>query len=335
MTVSGALALPPASGIIATLIYILGVTAAVVFTACGRPQAGSGSADAAWLEPLRSAASAVKTGDLEVARREYRLALDALGEDGPPGPRRDATRGLARAEAVSGNLPEAEALYLQALEGMVDSLGVVTVPGGKLVATLGSLADLYLSMGRPRQAEAYFRRILDLRDQGWVELAAHDMGLAFTVGGMSRALAALGDSSGADSLAARAMGLRLYAEAFDGFINDKVEDADAGLRRALSLQIRFLGPHHEDAARTSHLLAEVLRASGRTDEAQVLYRRAIAAFSHAASDHLGHAAALDGLAELLKQQGNGEQSADLQRQAHALRQAYRVAAAAPGRGTAR
>jgi len=308
------------------------LTAAVVVAACGRPKADPSPVDAAWLTSLKSAANAVKTGDLETARREYRLALEALAQNGPPRPRHEATRGLARVEAVSGNLAEAEALYLWSLGHMVDSLGVAKAPKGQLIAALGSLADLNLSMGRPRQAETYFQRILTLRDEGWVSLRPQDMGLAFTVAGMSKVRAALGDTSAADSLSARAMGLRLYAEAYDMYIHDRTEEAESGLRRALSLQIRFLGADHEDTARTAHLLALLLEASSQTEEALVLYRRAVSAYARSGGDRLDHAAALDDLAALLRRLGRTEQTGDLETRAGHLRQAFRTAAGEPGIG---
>ena len=270
----------------------------------------------------------MKTGDLETARLEYRRALEALGQGGPPGPRRDAIWGLARVEAASGNLAESEALHLRSLDYMVDSLGVAKVPGEKLIAALGSLADLNLSMGRPRQAEAYFRRILALRNEGWVTLEPHDMGFAFTVGGMSRARAALGDSVAADSLSKRALGLRQYAQAYNRHIGGDTEETESGLRRALSMQIRFLGPDHEDTARTAHLLALVLETAGKTEQALVLYRRAEYAFAASAGDRLDHAAALDDQAALLRQLGRGERTGDLETRARRLREAFRSAAAA-------
>ena len=103
-------------------------------------------------------------------------------------------------------------------------------------------------------------------------LRAHDL-----IGGVGEIRRLVDDTHGipgADSLAGRAMGINLLSQGYDLFIAERLDEAEPQLRRALTLQERFVGPRHPDAALSAHLLGRIIELTGRADEAADLYRRA-------------------------------------------------------------
>ncbi|MFH1568029.1 MAG: tetratricopeptide repeat protein [Gemmatimonadota bacterium] len=281
-----------------------------LLVSCAGPPAAPATGDRAWEATFQRAAQLLEEGRTGDAAEQYAAALQQVpAGDGHSEARLQALEGLARARIMTGELGRAESLYVEVLAILADSLRAVEVPGERLVSTLGTLADLNQSLGRPQRSEAYYRRILELSEGGWVELGPTDLALAYTLAGMARLRRARGDSTAADLLAGRAMGVNLLSQAHDLYIHDRLDEAEPLLRRALALQERFLGPGHGDLAETCLLLGRLLEATGHGDEALAQYRRAAAIGAELAGRAGGiEAAALEDLAALLRQQGTSDEA---------------------------
>lgn len=284
-----------ASTILATLLLA---------TACTRPE-GHSPGPAAWQGRLQQAAAHLEAGRLDEASAEYRAALDLLrGADAAPLDRVTAMEGLSRALILQGDLAAAESLYTTALETLTDTVGLAHVPGTRLISVLGTLADLNQSLGRTGRAEAYYLRIAGVAEAGWVDLQPTDLALAYTLAGLARVRRARGDTSGADSLAGRAMGINLLSQGYDLFIAERLDEAEPLLRRALALQERFVGLRHPDAARSTHLLGRVTELTGRAAEAADLYHRAAEIYRYGEGRlAVEEAAVLADLADLQRERG--------------------------------
>jgi len=287
------------------MIRALLVAALLAATSCSAPEAGTAGGPEPWRAPRERAAALRKEGKLDEAAAELATALQLLRAAGGPAlDRAAALEGLARTRLQQGDLAAAESLYVAALSTLTDTVGLAAVPGPRLVAVLGTLADLNQSLGRLDRAEAYYRRIGELTAAGWVDLGPTDLALAYTLAGQARVRRARGDSVGADSLAGRAMGINLLSQGYDLFVYERFEEAEPQLRRALALQERFLGARHPDAARSAHLLGRIAEATGRPEAAVSMYRRAAEAYRAGGRGwRLDQAGALDDLAGALASLG--------------------------------
>ena len=116
------------------------------------------------------------------------------------------------------------------------------------IVTRNTLAEVYRSQGRLPEAESLARETLRQLE------------------------ATLGTADNARNAVELAGCLIRLGHA----LRDQVKnmDAEAAARRAVALRERFLEPGHPDTVAAWSLLASVLRASGRLEEAETLYRKA-------------------------------------------------------------
>ncbi|MBQ38304.1 MAG: hypothetical protein CME04_18120 [Gemmatimonadaceae bacterium] len=210
-----------------------------------------------------------------------------------------ALDGLAASHAVRGNLPPADSLYSRLLGLQRHRFEVDSLSGRMLVRTLGTLSEISLNRGLLDRADSLLNHILELDASGAIDLRPEEATLAFTMQGLGNVLAARGDVAGASVFHDRAAGLKLYAQGFSYYVGDKLERAEQAFRGAMQHQERVLGPDHDDLARSAHALGRLFDLQGRQREALSLYERAVRVYASAGSGRLGHAAALDDLAQAL------------------------------------
>jgi CHAT domain-containing protein/tetratricopeptide (TPR) repeat protein len=189
-----------------------------------------------------------------------------------------------------GRHAEATALFRKALAAKEKELG----PDDPNVAvTLNNLAVVLLSDGDAAGAEKLLTRAVEIFKKGKYEthphaiiarnmlaevcrsrgrLAEAETSARDTLGQLEKALGGADNSRNATEIAGCLVRL--------GYVlKDRVKnkEAEATARRAVLLRERYLEPGHPDTVAAWSLLAGVLRASGRLDEALVLFRKAKAA----------------------------------------------------------
>jgi CHAT domain-containing protein/tetratricopeptide (TPR) repeat protein len=179
-----------------------------------------------------------------------RKALAAKEKDlGPKDPNLAVTlNNLAGVLLMSGDAGEAERLLNRALE-IFKATDNETHPYA--IISRNMLAEAYRGQGRSAEAEKLARATLkQLEDK-------------------------LGGGDNAKSAIEVAGCLVRLGYALKDQLKNK--DAEAAARRAVALRERYLEPGHPDTVAAWSLLAGVIRASGRLDEAEKLYRKARAA----------------------------------------------------------
>ncbi len=273
------------------------LVALVALTSCGDP---SGDTPEPWQEAGHAAQQAYQAQRMEEAQTGFREALRLADEAGSEVGRMNAFEGLAASLAVAGDLGAADSLYTILLDLQRQRLVADSLSGMAVVRTLGSLGEINLRRNDVGRAERFFTGIMDLNRRGQVDLRAEDPALAYAVQGLGEVLGARGQAAAADSLRARAMGLRLYAQGFSLYLGEDMVRAEQAWRRALAHQDRVLGPDHEDVARTAHALGRLLEFIGRSDDAVEPYRRAARIYQVAGGSPIDAASALDDLAALLQ-----------------------------------
>lgn len=249
-----------------------------------------------WRVQLRRADQALRQQQVGPARAQFAAALEMARSAGSEEGRLAALDGLATTTAIQGDLAGAESLYVQLLDLQRRRLDADSLAGMALVRTLGSLGEIRLGLGELASAQGAFAQILDLGRDGVVDLRPEEAALGYTLHGLGQVARARGDTAGADSLAGRAMGLRLYAEGFSHYTGDDLPQAEGVWRRALVEQERVLGPAHVDVARTAHALGRLYDVQRRLDDAVLHLRRAVGAYELSGADPSEHAAALTDLA---------------------------------------
>ena len=269
----------------------------LVAAACGAPD----GAPEPWEVHARRGDAAQRDGRLDEAAAAYTAALEQLtATDSPPLLRAEAREGLGRTRILEGDLDAAASEYTAVLATLVDTVGLEQVPGPQLAAVLGTLADLHQSLGHTDRARVFYERIGEMVEAGWIDLRSTDLALAYTLAGLARLRRAAGDSTGADSLAGRAVGINLLSHGYDQYIAGRLEEARTQLEQALQAQERFVGPAHPDAARTAQLLGRLADLEGEYERASLMYAQAAAAYRRGRpGSALDEAQALDDLAAAL------------------------------------
>src|SRR5262249_14370640 len=148
--------------------------------------------------------------------------------------------GLAQLLHLQGRHPEAVALFKRALSIWEKLVGPDHV---NVASILNNLAALYGDMGQKAQAEAFCKRAISIYEKDGVQ--------QFDLAKMLDNLAALYDE-------------------------DRVEEAEALSRRALSILETVLGPDHPDVATALSNLSVHLSKLGRFTEAEPLLKRGLA-----------------------------------------------------------
>lgn len=271
-----------------------------------------------WETAARAAEEAYRSQQFDQAQAGFQQALQLAEASGNERGRFSALEGLAASYAVAGSLDAADSLYSILLVRQQAQLAADSLSGMVLVRTLGSLGEINLGRGDVVRAEAYFASILQLDRMGTVDLRPEEPALAYVLQGLGQIRASRGDSAAADSLLARALGLRLYGQGFSLYVGDDLERAEDAWRQALAQQQSALGAH-EDVARTAHALGRLLALRGVPDEAVAQYRQALDVHTRAGSSPRLTAAVLEDLANLVVQQDPVEGDSLRRRAAH-LRQ---------------
>jgi serine/threonine protein kinase/tetratricopeptide (TPR) repeat protein len=228
-------------------------------------------------------------GELAAAEPLFRRALELrralLGPEHPDVA--VSLNSLALVLHEQGAYDEAEPLYRQALERAGRLLGA---DDAQTVKTRANLALLQLDRGELADAEALFRRALD----GWRTLTGADELRAEVLDGLARTLTARGRLDEAEVRAREALALRrrLYDERHPVRARDLAHLGDIVRRRdpsaaepliaeALARRRERLGEDNAETAESLAILAALRADQGRLDEAEDLYRRAIATYRRA------------------------------------------------------
>ena len=272
------------------------LAAAVVLLVAGRIDAAHAALDslatraaAVPYRPLRSAIDEV-TGALLVSQSQYAPAevhlRRALG--GALADRDDvvATRAAASLVMLLG-ARETRFAEAQWLADVALALAERRGDPGQLGDVYNSLGGLYLQQARHDDAEAAFRRAIELLQEEFgedhPEVAVAHENLGTTLRNQGRDAEGLAEHRRALELRELAFGpehpLIAIAHAHLGATLQELrrwDEAEAELRLALDLLLRAFGPDHPDVAMGHINLGIALDDLGRHGDAQVQYRRAIA-----------------------------------------------------------
>lgn len=164
--------------------------------------------------------------------------------------------------------------------------------GGELARTdvLRSLADLYLDLRRPEDAEPLLRRAVETASFEAKKSGVPSPRLALILSSLGRLYLQLDDLARAEQAFTRALSIQeealgpehlAVAASLDGLAlgyTKSTEPARAAplLARALSIRENVLGPGHAETAEIRLHLGDLRRASGDPGAAAELYRRALA-----------------------------------------------------------
>jgi CHAT domain-containing protein/tetratricopeptide (TPR) repeat protein len=234
------------------------------------------------------AAAYATAGRVADAERLY-LAGIALAEKVPNGDKflPQAQHNLATFYLGEGRYAKAGPLFLTSLHAKERSLG----PDDPNVAvSLNNMAGMMLADGDATGAEKLLTRAVNIFKKSKNETHPHAIitqnmlaEVYRTQGRLAEAealaresLRKLETSLGSADNSRNAVELAGCLVRLGHVLKDEVKnkDAEAVARRAVALRERFLEPGHPDTVASWSLLAGVLRASGRLDEAAKLYRNA-------------------------------------------------------------
>lgn len=237
------------------------------------------------------AAAYATAGRVTDAERLYQAGLDLAGRV-PNGDKflAQGQHNLATFYLGEGRLAEAIALFRKALVAKEKELG----PDDPNVAvTLNNLAGALLADGNAAEAEKLLLRAVEIFKKGKYETHPHaiitrnmlaevyrSQGRLAEAEALARdTLKQLQDALGPSDNSRNAIELSACLVRLGSVLKDRVknQDAEAAARRAVALRERYLEPGHPDTVTAWSLLAGVLRASGRLDDALTLYRNAKAA----------------------------------------------------------
>jgi tetratricopeptide (TPR) repeat protein len=274
----------------------ISVAALLLMTCCGdAPQHDMEP----WEAAGRAAEEAYRAERMDQAESGFREALRLAEEAGSRTGQMRALEGLAAAHASSDRLDIADSLYAVLLQTQLRLLDADSLSGMVVVRTLGSLGEINLGRGEISRAETFFAEIFELDRTGQVDLRAEEPALAFALQGLGRIHAARGQTSAADSLQNRVMGLRMYGQGFALYVGGDLVGAEEAWRQALELQQREFADH-VDVARTAHALGQLLELQTRADDALRQYHRAAEIYRMAGSSPMEEARVLDDTADLLQ-----------------------------------
>ncbi|MCH9681020.1 MAG: serine/threonine-protein kinase, partial [Deltaproteobacteria bacterium] len=167
------------------------------------------------------------------------------------------------------------------------SLGLAMGDPLREASARNSFASVLMLEGKLAEAEAEYRRGLELRQQS---PHSDDVEIAISMGNLAQVLTVRGEYDAAEIEIRRGMALVREALGPDHptvalFLNNlaqvltaqaKNEEAEASLRRALELMEEALGSEHPEVALAMGNLAMVLYAQGKLDESESLTRQALA-----------------------------------------------------------
>jgi CHAT domain-containing protein/tetratricopeptide (TPR) repeat protein len=211
-------------------------------------------------------AGRVPNGDKYLAQGQHNLATFYLGE---------------------GRHAEAIALFRRALTAKEKELG----PDDPNVAvTLNNLAGALLADGDAAEAEKLLLRAVDIFKKGKFETHPHAIVTKNMLAEVYRSQGRLAEAEtlardthkqlenalGSNDNSRNAIEVSACLVRLGYVLKDRVknQDAEAAARRAVTLRERYLETGHPDTIAAWSLLAGVLRASGRLDDALTRYRKA-------------------------------------------------------------
>jgi tetratricopeptide (TPR) repeat protein len=185
-----------------------------------------------------------------------------------------------------GATKEAEELLLECAAIREKALGAMYSPG-----CIFDLAGVLQKQGRDAEAEALFRRALEVRSSRFAK-GDPDISpgaLALTAGGLATLLAARGCMEEAEVHMQRAFDLSQLADARSyshggralrlgvlRFEQGRFEEAEVAGRWVLDVYDRFVDAHDVRNARPAELIGSALREQGRLEEADAFATRSVA-----------------------------------------------------------
>jgi tetratricopeptide (TPR) repeat protein len=245
--------------------------------------------DAANQRYLTAAKTKADLGRLKLAQLQYAAAAQEfqtaadLVPAGQPLIRASYLSESGYATYLAGNNALALAALTEALRLREQAIGPDDI---RLAANLRRLGRVYWALGRPAEAEPFYRRALELIDKG---APTEPQRATRYVIDLSRLYRALGRDAEADALDDRVLAMqgrlrsrrgpqaasRLHALSIIFALQGDRAEAERLLRRALEIHKSTLGPDHPDTASVMHDLAQVLYIRGRYEEAEPLYQRSL------------------------------------------------------------
>ncbi|KIM98279.1 hypothetical protein OIDMADRAFT_167110 [Oidiodendron maius Zn] len=194
-----------------------------------------------------------------------------------------ALHSLGRLFFDQGQLAEAEAMYIRALQGYEEALGL---KHASTLWTVNSLGALYADQGKPAEAEAMYIRALQGNEEA---LGPKHTSTLQTVNNLGTLYADQGKQAEAEAMYIRA--LQGYEEALGPkhsstlkTVNNlgtlyadqgKQAEAEAMYIRALQGNEEALGPKHTSTLQTVNNLGALYVDQGKPAEAEAMYIRAL------------------------------------------------------------
>ncbi len=254
-----------------------------------------------WEAAGRAAQEAYHAQQMDQATAGFREALRLAQQAGSEMGQMSALEGLAASLASGRKLDAADSLYSVLLQQQQRQFDADSLSGMVLIRTLGSLGQINLGRGDIPRAELFFASILELDHTGRVDLRPEEPALAFALQGLAEVLAAKGQTSAADSLRSRAIGLLQFGQGFSFYVGGDFAHAEEAWQQALEHQTRSPGTE-QDIARTAHALGQLYELQGRRDDAAEQYRHAAEIYTRSGSSPIHEARVLEDLADLLQPQ---------------------------------
>jgi tetratricopeptide (TPR) repeat protein len=283
---------------------------------------------------------ALEKGDLEAARRHAEAAVaDAEKAHGPDSVRfGEALIMLTRVCSLTGD----HARAVETGERMV-RIGERTFGPNHVetAAGLSILASAYAEQGRLDKAEELFRRSIAIKGKGF---GKEHPNTAITEAAFASVLVQQGDLSEAEALLTKALevfdkawpvanermpvGARLNIPAtLDSLAQvywqqDRQQDAEAALKRALAIRKALIGDRHPSVAGNLSSLGVIYGATGRHAEAEQALRQALDIAEASLGPKHPHVAGVAGhLAEACQVQGRHDEAEALFRKCLAIDEA--------------
>ncbi len=268
------------------------------------------------LIPLWAAEAEIRfsDGNLDAAEALYRKAISVSARaSGPHSIHAGALHnGLGHVLAVRGLTNEAE-------HNLVRALAIFEKAGdsahARTISVLNNLGNLACAKRDHKQAIRYLERALRMSEKAF---GPSDPDVAATAANLAGAFAAARKFRQAEQLYQRVLDIDSRAGAkpqhlaadlnnlgvFYCAVN-RVEEGEKSLKRALALYTESLGPDHIEVAGVLANLAEHYRRRKRPDEAVALYQKAMRIWErHPSYLSRAIAAALEGYAQIMRQQSN-------------------------------